>query len=523
MEQIIIHVDMDAFFASVEARDNPTLRGKPLIIGSLPTERGVVSTCSYEARKFGVHSAMNIKDAYKLCPDGIYMHPNFAKYKEVSDRLHDIWDSYASASETVALDEAYLDVTEIAGNFDRAREIAKEIKRRTAAELGLTCSVGLAYSKAAAKTASEEKKPDGYYEILTPQDFMDLVIDRDVKVLFSVGKRTADKLYGAEIYTVSNLLDREDEVIELLGRQGSILIQLARGIDGRKVIPYRPEDAKSISRELTFQRDVHDYKLLEDVLLLMSMSVVERAKRHRLHGNGVVLKITFSNMRSITRSKASVRCDDALSIHRAAVGLLSTVKKQGVRLIGVGIYNLSSGRTRQTTLDEDFGSGPADSDAALEDALKELGRRYGIDFVGDRGYMHRMEDLHGLAEEMRLRRIFGRSLSDVFSRDAGRVSFDLFRRAGRNYRPALLPSARPHVDDIIGVPDDVEVMLYHYHSRPGFYQGLEDTHEHLHIQRMESDGRLVEHEDGVSLPFPEFAGKLQALGFPSGQARRGFA
>ena len=172
---------------------------------------------------------------------------------------------------------------------------------------------------------------------------MDLVIDRDVRVLFSVGKRTADKLYGAEIYTVSNLLDREDEVIGLLGRQGSILLQLARGIDGRKVIPYRPEDAKSISRELTFQRDVHDYKLLEDVLLLMSMSVAERAKRHRLHGNGVVLKITFSNMRSITRSKASVRCDDALSIHRAAVGLLSTVKKQGVRLIGVGIYNLSKG------------------------------------------------------------------------------------------------------------------------------------------------------------------------------------
>jgi DNA polymerase-4/DNA polymerase IV (DinB-like DNA polymerase) len=407
MGQIIIHVDMDAFFASVESRDNPALRGKPLIIGSLPTERGVVSTCSYEARKFGVHSAMNIKDAYRLCPDGIYMHPNFAKYKEASDRLHEIWGSYASASETVALDEAYLDVTETAGSFDRAREMAREIKRRTAAELGLTCSVGLAYSKSAAKTASEEKKPDGYFEIPTPQDFMNLVIDRDVRVLFTVGKRTADKLYSAGIYTVSNLLDREEEVIGLLGRQGTVLLQLARGIDDRKVVPYRPEDAKSLSRELTFQRDVHDYRLLEDVLLLMSISVVERARRYGLHGNGVVLKITYSNMKSITRSKASVRCDDALSIHRAAADLLSAVKKQGVRLIGVGIYNLSGGRVRQTTLDEDFGSGSSGRESALETALAELSRRYGIDFAGDRAYAHRIEDLHGVAEEMRLRRIFG--------------------------------------------------------------------------------------------------------------------
>ena len=169
MEQLIIHVDMDAFFASVEIRDNPALRGKPLIIGSLPHERGVVATCSYEARKYGVHSAMNIKEAYRLCPNGVYLHPSYEKYKAVSGQLHKIWNAYASAAEAIALDEAYLDVKAQAGNLDGARKIAQTIKRRTREELGLSCSVGVAYSKTAAKTASEERKPDGYFEILTPQ------------------------------------------------------------------------------------------------------------------------------------------------------------------------------------------------------------------------------------------------------------------------------------------------------------------------------------------------------------------
>ena len=170
MDQIIIHVDMDAFYASVEIRDDPSLRGKPLVIGSLPNERGVVATCSYEARPFGVRSGMNIKEAYRLCPHAVFMHPNFEKYKAVSRQLHEIWNTYASASQAIALDEAYLDVTEQAKDFDGAREIARTIKRRTLDELGLTCSVGVAYSKTAAKTASEEKKPDGCFEIPTPEE-----------------------------------------------------------------------------------------------------------------------------------------------------------------------------------------------------------------------------------------------------------------------------------------------------------------------------------------------------------------
>ena len=144
--QIIIHVDMDAFYASVEIRDDPGLAGKPLIIGALPSERGVVATCSYEARKFGVHSAMNIKEAYRLCPNAVYMHPDFEKYRKVSAQIRNIWNDYAVVMETVALDEAYLDVTYSAGSFERAGEMAREIQSRIRSELGLTCSVGVAYS-----------------------------------------------------------------------------------------------------------------------------------------------------------------------------------------------------------------------------------------------------------------------------------------------------------------------------------------------------------------------------------------
>ena len=320
---LIIHVDMDAFYASVEVRDNPALAGKPLMIGALPTERGVVATCSYEARKYGIHSAMNIKEAYRLCPNGIYMHGNFDKYRAVSAELHKIWNDYASASEYIALDEAYLDVTETAVDVEKAREFAREIKRRVLEEQRLTCSVGLAYSKTAAKTASEEKKPNGYYEILTPEAFTALLAERNVKALYTVGAKTAEKLSQLGIFK----------------------------IDDRKVIPYRPEDAKSISREMTFQEDVADYEFLKHALLLLSISVERLARRVGLHGKGVVLKLTYANMKSITRSKILPEADHAITIYREAVRLLDHVQHDPVRLVGVGIYNLTGEEYEQLVLE----------------------------------------------------------------------------------------------------------------------------------------------------------------------------
>ncbi|MBR1820719.1 MAG: DNA polymerase IV [Clostridia bacterium] len=401
VEQIIIHVDMDAFYASVEIRDDPSLRGKPLIIGSLPHERGVVATCSYEARKYGVHSGMNIKEAYRLCPAGVYKHPDFDKYRDVSNRLHDIWNAYASASEYIALDEAYLDVTARAGSWENARGIAHEIKRRTLDELGLTCSVGVAYSKTAAKTASEEKKPDGYYEIPTAEAFVSLIIDRNARVLYTVGAKTAEKLERAGIRTVRDIQERQAEVTRLLGKQGQWIVRQAFGQDERKVTVYKPEDAKSISRELTFQADVDDFAFLRDVLLLLALSVERRAAGVGLYGEGVSLKLTYADMKGITRSRLVLTTRSAAVIYREAVGLLEQVPEKPVRLIGTGLYHLTGGEERQLRFDDFIRDSAAEEKASLAAALERLHWRYGLDFAGNLDKIYRGETLYRTVEYMR--------------------------------------------------------------------------------------------------------------------------
>lgn len=401
LKRIIIHVDMDAFYASVEIRDNPQLKGKPLIIGSMPNERGVVATCSYEARKYGVHSGMNIKDAYRQCPNGIYMHPNFDKYKKVSAQLHEIWADYASASEYIALDEAYLDVKEKAKDWDGARQIAKLIKQRTRDEVGLTCSVGLAYSKTAAKTASEEKKPDGYYEILDAEAFRELLADRDVSALYTVGPKTAEKLGAYGIHTVLDIRNNRERVERLLGKTGVWIAALAMGIDDRDVTPYRPEDVKSISREMTFQEDESDFGFLKEVMLLLSISVENRAKRAGLNGEGVSIKITYSDMKRVTRSKSPVNCETAIEIYNEAVRLLEQVDQKKVRLVGVGIYNLSSDEYRQLTLDDITGEFSKRNEEELKAALDSLRGHYGLDFAGNLDKLRNMETLHKTVEYMR--------------------------------------------------------------------------------------------------------------------------
>ena len=401
MNQIILHVDMDAFYASVEMRDDPSLRGKPLIIGSLPSERGVVATCSYEARKFGVHSGMNIKDAYRLCPQGIYRHPDFDKYRTVSQQLREIWHSYAADLETIALDEAYLDLSERAGDWEGAREIARTIKRRTREELHLTCSVGLAYSKTAAKTASEEKKPDGYFEILTAQDFVALILERDVQVLYTVGEKTAQKLHAAGIRTVRDVRERQEDVIRLLGKQGQWITQIAFGVDDRKVTPYRPEEAKSIGRELTFQEDVNDFAFLREVLFLLALSVEYRARRVGLYGKGVTLKLTYANMKSITRSRIVPDCDDAVTIYREAARLLDQVEEKPVRLIGVSLTNLAGEEGRQLSLDDLTGEEFLARKAEQERLLARLGEHYHLDFAGHLEQLYHSQTLHKTVEYMR--------------------------------------------------------------------------------------------------------------------------
>lgn len=392
---------MDAFYASVEIRDNPALRGQPLIIGALPRERGVVATCSYEARKYGVRSAMNIKEAYRRCPQGIFMHPDFNKYKAVSELLNAIWNTYATVSQRISLDEAYLDVTAQAGDWEGARRIGHLIKQRTLEEVGLTCSVGVAYSKTAAKMASEEDKPDGYFEIPTADDFVSLIIDRDVSVLYTVGEQTAKKLHEVGIHTVRDLRQRTDDVVRLLGKNGQWLTQVAFGIDDRKVVPYRPQDAKSVGREVTFQKDVGNYYLLKDVLLLLALSVEHRASRYNLRGKGVTLKLTYSNMQSISRSRSiPLATSSAVTIYREAAAMLDGVRWESARLIGVSLHNLSAREEGQMVI-RDLLEDQTQQEDELRGLLNALQTRYGLDFAGHLDQVVQMETLHKTVEYMR--------------------------------------------------------------------------------------------------------------------------
>ena len=385
MGRTIIHVDMDAFFAAVEVRDNPALAGKPLIIGALPHERGVVSTCSYEARKYGVRSAMSIKTAYQLCPEGIYMHPNGAKYKEASDRIHEIWNEYTDLVEYVSLDEGYLDVTGSAYMFGGARAVGQVIQERTKRETGLSCSVGIGYSMTSAKLASEEKKPNGFFEIPDAVFWAQLVANRSVRVLYTVGGKTAEKLEGAGIRKVNDIFGNEQRIIRMLGKHGEMVVALARGIDDRRVTPYDQEEAKSIGRETTFQQDTTDRAYLKDVLLLLARELSLKLRFEGLYCRTVTLKVTFGNMRSITRSKSGEATHYSGDIYQTAAGLLDAVEKSPIRLVGVSLSNLTRDRLHQLTL-ESVGDVPVETRKdALQDKLLGLQRRFGADIIKTAG------------------------------------------------------------------------------------------------------------------------------------------
>jgi DNA polymerase-4/DNA polymerase IV (DinB-like DNA polymerase) len=371
----IVHIDMDMFFAAVEIRDNPSLAGKPLIIGALPAERGVVSTCSYEARKFGVRSAMSIKEAYRLCPQGVYMHPNGRKYEEASRQIHKIWEDYTDVIEYVSLDEGFLDVTGSVGLFGSAENIGREIKRRVRKETGLTCSAGIGYSMMSAKLASEEKKPDGFFQILTPEALRGLIIDRSVRVIYGVGPQTEAQLGKLGIKTVRDIYNNREKVISALGRHGKTIVDLADGIDNRKVAA--PAKSKSLGREITFQKDTADREYLKDVLRLIARELSYQIRLDGVFAKTVTLKVTFGDMKKITRSKTGDATNKSDEIYAAAAGLLEGVERRPIRLAGISLSGFCCGEGRQLTLfceDEN-------KVRRLEEVKTALQRRYGIDAV----------------------------------------------------------------------------------------------------------------------------------------------
>lgn len=379
--KIILHIDMDAFYAAIEVRDNPELKGKPLVIGALPGQRGVVSTCSYEARKFGIRSAMNIKEAYQRAPHAIYMKPRMEYYAQVSHELRKIWTSYTDQVEFIAFDEAYIDLTSKDMTFDTAIDIAREIKNRVRREQGLTASVGIGYNKSAAKTASEENKPDGLFVIPNRQAWLNLVVDRPVSCIYGCGRKSAERLNQMGIFTVRDLLDRKDSLLAGAGKHLSQIIQIADGRDDRELVPYHESQAKSIGTERTFQEDTKDLVFLQSLLRLYASELAHKLREDDIYARTISLKLTFQDMSQITRSITVDPTRDSQVLYKQGVDLLNKVNlRLPVRLIGLSVSNFTEEFYQQMTLGdlipEKQEQGQRRQD--LENTLTELEKKFGL-------------------------------------------------------------------------------------------------------------------------------------------------
>jgi len=336
----IIHVDMDAFYASVEQRDNPDYRGKAIAVGGLPGNRGVVMTASYEARKFGVRSAMPSKQALQLCPGILFVQPRFSAYKEVSQKIREIFSRYTDLVEPLSLDEAYLDVTEDKQGIGSAIEIAKLIKQSILNELQLTASAGVSVNKFIAKIASDMNKPDGL-TFIGPSAVESFMEKLPIEKFFGVGKVTAAKMKSMGIHTGADLkMLNEDDMIKHFGKTGKFYYQIARGIDEREVQPDR--ETKSIGAEDTFAYDLTEADEMFIELEKIAETVCKRLQNYELKGRTVTLKIKYSDFKQITRnySFAEPVSDVNVILDTAKKLLLSTEPDdKRIRLLGITLSN----------------------------------------------------------------------------------------------------------------------------------------------------------------------------------------
>lgn len=339
----ILHVDMDAFFAAVEQREHPEWRGKPVIVGAGPHERGVVSTASYEARKFGVHSAMPSREAYRLCPHGIFTPGNHSLYSKVSAQIFDIFYRFTPFVEGLSCDEAFLDVYGSYKLFGSAYEIGEKIRKAIREELQLTASVGVATNKFLAKLASDMNKPDGITEVPThPREIQRFLAPLSVRSIFGVGGMLAKELVRIGIRTIGDLQNVPlPTLISLLGENTALhLHSLAFGLDEREVVNERIE--KSISREYTFGVDETNVEVIRQILLELSSDVGQQLRVANKYATTVKMKLRWSDFKTITRQRTLpfAICDD-FSIRDAALDLLMQQNLSNpVRLIGIGVSGL---------------------------------------------------------------------------------------------------------------------------------------------------------------------------------------
>ena len=348
--RFIVHIDMDAFFASVEKLDNPDLKDKPVIVGGLG-KRGVVATASYEARRYGVKSAMPILKARKLCPDGIYLPPRFERYREISKKIQQILLSYTPKIEPISLDEAFLDLTETVDSFDLAVAKAAKIQIEIKEKLGLTCSVGVAPNKFLAKLASDMRKPNGF-TVIRKEEIEDVLRDLPISRMWGVGRITEKKLNDMGVKTIGELKKiPKSRLKDAFGKQGENLYRLARGIDESPVEPYHP--VKSISQEMTFDEDIKNPEKIKLYIARLSEEVGEALRKKGLRARTVKIKVRFSDFTTITRQLSFDIPTSSTEMIRSLARKLFEEKVAGnkkVRLIGVGVSNLTGKKEGQLYL-----------------------------------------------------------------------------------------------------------------------------------------------------------------------------
>lgn len=337
----IIHVDMDAFYASVEQRDNPALQGRPVIVGGAADQRGVVAAASYEARAFGIHSAMPSSRAQRLCPDAVFLRPRFDVYRSVSHQIRAIFLSVTPCVEPLSLDEAYLDVSGVEAYQGSATRMAVEIKRQIREQTGVTASAGVSYNKLLAKLASDMDKPDGL-TVITPGAAPALLREMSVKRLPGVGPATMAKMQRLDIHTCAQLMDYpEAELTQRFGRLGARFKSMAAGIDERPVSPHRAP--QSIGAETTFPQDILDVSALHDALAGLAEKVAGRLHSRKLAGRNVTLKIKYADFSLITRSLSlPFAVHDAASLLSHVPALIERTQagRRAVRLAGITVSRL---------------------------------------------------------------------------------------------------------------------------------------------------------------------------------------
>lgn len=375
----ILHVDMDAFFASVEQLDHPEWRGKPVLVGGSPDGRGVVAAASYEAREFGVHSAMPSAQAARLCPDAIWAKGRFDRYRELSGAICDIFSSITPHVQQVSIDEAYLDITPTGHRSIDPVQVAREIQQRVDA-MGLSCSIGVGSSKTVVKIASDHHKPHGI-TVVRPGDEAAFLAPLPVVALPGIGAATAERLRNAGVRTLGDLAALDDDTAgQLLGSFGADLAHRAAGIDMRPVRD--SEDVKSVSHERTFPADVRERKQIEHALAELVVRVAERLRRHSLSGRTLTVKLRYGDFttKTVSRTLGSATDLDAEMLP-VAVALLRSAwtPGTGLRLIGFGVSGFAD-----VSEQLDLFAGNEDDrprHRALAKSLDEIRRKYGSEAI----------------------------------------------------------------------------------------------------------------------------------------------